>query len=125
MELPSKSGHGAKPKTHLDRDQYQANRSMLIFTKADASTIGFPLSWLYRFDYRKDGHGEVLTLHLTEHLVTVVGRMLGMAVGQLQQGEGFHLSEVPERYQGLQRNQDVHVASITIEPMTKPNHDNN
>lgn len=125
MELPSKSGHGSKLKTQLDRDQYQASRSMLIFTQADASTIGFPLSWLYRFDYRKDSRGEVLTLHLTEHLVTVLGRMLGMAVGQLQQGEGFHLSEVPERYQGLQRNEDAHIASITIEPVTKTKHDNN
>lgn len=125
MELPSKSGHGSKPKTQLDRDQYQANRSMLIFTQADASTIGFPLSWLYRFDYRNDSRGEVLTLHLTEHLVTVVGQMLGMAVGQLQQGEGFHLSEVPERYKGLLRNEDAHIASITIEPVIKPTHGNN
>lgn len=125
MELPPKSGHGSKPKTQLDRDQYQASRSMLIFTRADGSTIGFPLSWLYRFDYRKDGREEKLTLHLTEHLVTVVGRMLGMAVGQLQQGEGFHLSEVPERYKGLQRNEDAHIATITIAPVTKPNHENN
>lgn len=125
MELPPKPGHGSKPMTQLDRDQYQASRSMLIFTQADASTIGFPLSWLYRFDYRKDSRGEVLTLHLTEHLVTVVGRMLGMAVGQIQQGEGFHLSEMPERYQGLQRKEGAHIASITIEPVTKPNHENN
>ena len=125
MDLAPKSSHESKPKTQLDHDQYQARRNMLIFTQADASTIGFPLSWLYRFDYRKDGCEETLTLHLTEHLVTVVGRMLGMAVGQLQQGEGFHLSEVPERYKGLQRHEDAHVASITIEPVIKTNHENN
>ena len=125
MDLTPKSDHGSKLKTQLDRDQYQASRSMLIFTWADVSTIGFPLSWLYRFDYRKDGREEKLTLHLTEHLVTVVGRMLGIAVGQLKQGEGFHLSEVPERYQGLQRKEDAHVASIAIEPVTKPTHENN
>ncbi|MDI1336455.1 MAG: hypothetical protein PSU94_09780 [Lacunisphaera sp.] len=98
---------------------------MLIFTQADASTMGFSLSWLYRFEYRKDGRGEKLTLQLTEHLVTVTGRMMGNAVWQLQQGEGFHLSEGPERYEGLHRNEDAHIASITIEPMTKPNHENN
>ena len=98
---------------------------MLIFTQADASTIGFPLSWLYRFDYRKDGREEKLTLQLTEHRVTVVGRMLGMAVGQLQQGEGFHLSEVAERYQGLLQTENAHIASITIEPVIKPTHENN
>lgn len=98
---------------------------MLIFTQADASTIGFSLSWLYRFEYRKVGRDEKLTLQLTEHLVTVTGRMMGIAVWQLQQGEGFHLSEVADRYQGLQRKEDAHIASITIEPLLKPNHENN
>ena len=125
MDLTPKSGHESKLRAQLDRDQYQASRNMLIFTLADASTTGFPLSWLYRFDYRKDGREEKLTLHLTEHRVTVVGRMLNMAVGQLQQGEGFHLSEVAERYQGLQWNENAHIASITIEPVIKPTHENN
>ena len=125
MDLSPKSGHESKPKTQLGHDQYQASRNMLIFTQADASTIGFPLSWLYRFEYRKDGRGDKLTLQLTEHLVTVTGRMMSIVLWQLQQGEGFHLSEVPERYQGLQRNADAHIASITIEPVTKPPHENN
>jgi len=125
MDFAPKPGHESKPKTELDRGQYQASRNMLIFTQADASTSGFPLSWLYRFDYQKNGREEKLTLHLTEHQVTVVGRMLGMPAGQLQLGEGFHLSEVAERYQGLQRNEDAHITSITIEPVTKPNHESN
>ena len=125
MDLFPKSGHESKPKTQLDHDQYQASRNMLIFTQADAGTIGFPLSWLYRFEYRKDGRSEKLTLQLTEHLVTVTGRMMSIAVWQLQQGEGFHLSEMPERYQGLQRNEDAHIASITIEPVIKSPHENN
>lgn len=125
MDLAPKSDHESKPKTQLNRDQYQASRNMLIFTQADASTIGFSLSWLYRFEYRKVGRDEKLTLQLTEHLVTVTGRMMGIAVWQLQQGEGFHLSEVADRYQGLQRKEDAHIASITIEPLLKPNHENN
>ena len=125
MGLFPKSDHESKPKTQLSRDQYQASRNMLIFTQADAGTIGFSLSWLYRFEYRKDGRSEKLTLQLTEHLVTVTGRMMSIALWQLQQGEGFHLSEMPERYQGLQRKEGAHIASITIEPVTKPNHDNN
>ncbi len=120
MDLSPQSGPGSKPSLQLAWPQYQACRNMLIFTLADNHTIGFPIAWLYRFDYRKDDFKQQLTLHLTEHLVTVVGRTMDVLGHQLTQGEGFHVSEMSERYLGIQRNERAHIASITIEPVVKP-----
>lgn len=125
MDLSPQSGPGSNPPQQLEWHQYQACRNMLIFTQTDNRTTGFPIAWLYRFDYLKTDRGEQLTLHLTEHLVTVAGRTLDMLGHQLKQGEGFHVSELLERYQGLQRHERAHIASITIEPVIKPTNENN
>ena len=39
----------------------------LVLTQLDGSTEGFPLTWLYRWQWRKELGHEVLTLTLTEH----------------------------------------------------------
>lgn len=96
-----------------------------MFTQADGTTVGFPLSWLYQFDYRRNERGETFVLHLTEHVVTVTGRTLSVLEDQLKKGEGFHVSEPAERYASIQLNEQAHIASITIEPLVKPVHENN
>ena len=122
--MDPKPGHDlASPR--LERHHFQECRSLLAFTRADGRTTGFPLSWLYRFDYRKDEGDEQFTLLLTEHRVTITGLGLGALEDQLKKGEGFHVMELPERYTGIQRNEKAHVTSIAIEAVTKPNPESN
>ncbi len=125
MALKSKPGREPMPPSRLERHHFQECRGLLMFTQADGTTVGFPLSWLYQFDYRKDERGETFVLHLTEHVVTVTGRTLGVLEDQLKKGEGFHVSEPAERYASIQRNEQAQIASITIEPLVKPMHENN
>ena len=91
-------------------------RTLLVFTLADRRTVGFPLSWLYQYDYRRGEEADTFTLVLTEHRITVAGLHLGAMEDRLQEGEGFRAKELPARYQGTLRPGEPHISRITIEP---------
>lgn len=125
MNLKPQPGRESTESLRLERHHFDECRSLLVFTTADRRTSGFPLSWLYRFEHRIEEREERFILHLTEHTVTVIGRGLDVLEFQLKQGEGFHVKELAERYTSIQRNEKAHIASITVEPVSKPNHQTN
>ena len=125
MDLkPRRPGEANAQPARLERPQFEECRGHLVFTLADGATAGFPLSWLYRFDYRKDQAGERFSLHLTEHRVTVQGKGLAILEERLKDGAGFHLSELPDRYLSIKRSDKAHIDHITIEPVTGATNDN-
>lgn len=117
MDLkPRRPGETSTQPARMERPQFEECRGHLVFTLADGATTGFPLSWLYRFDYRKDEAGERFLLHLTDHRVTVQGKGLVTLEDRLKNGEGFHISELPDRYLSIRRSDKAHIDHITIEP---------
>lgn len=117
MDLkPRRPGETSTQPARLERPQFEECRGHLVFTLADGATVGFPLSWLYRFDYRKNQAGEQFSLHLTEHRVTIQGKGLVILEDRLKDGAGFHLSELPDRYLSIRRSDKAQIDHITIEP---------
>ena len=126
MDLqPRRPGETSTQPARMERPQFEECRGHLVFTLADGTTTGFPLSWLYCFDYRKDEAGERFLLHLTDHRVTVQGKGLMTLEDHLKNGEGFHLSELPDRYLSIRRSDKANIDHIAIEPMAGVTDDTN
>ncbi|MBI5771179.1 MAG: hypothetical protein HZA93_25620 [Verrucomicrobia bacterium] len=96
----------------------ESHRS-LVLSPGDADTAGFPLTWLYRWQWKIQTTHELLTLTLTEHEVTITGLNLGLAVEHLTSGKGFHLRVKDDRYQSLLGSNEIRITSITIQPHPK------
>jgi hypothetical protein len=91
----------------------------LIVTQADGTTEGFPLTWLYRWQWRQQSAEELLTLTLTEHEVTVHGKNLEAMTESLSKSIGLHLSVKNDRYQSVHPSNEVLITRITIKPTAK------
>ena len=91
----------------------------LILTQADGATGGFPLTWLYRWQWKKPATHELLTITLTEHEVTIHGKNLERIIEFLGKGTGLHLKVKDDRYQGLLRPNETHITHITVQPHEK------
>jgi len=63
----------------------------LILTQLDGTIEGFPLTWLYRWQWRSSATHELLILTLTEHEVTIHGKHLDKVAKLLSDGKGLHL----------------------------------
>ena len=109
----------------LDSLYYGDSRHLLLFTQADGTTTGFPITWLYQVRRETRAGQDRLTIFLTEHRVTLEGRMMDRLLDQLRIGEGFHASERPERYASIQRSEDAYISKITIEPLSPQVHQGN
>lgn len=96
----------------------ESHRS-LVLTPWDAGTEGFPLTWLYRWQWKIQATHELLTITLTEHEVTVSGLNLGLAVEYLTSGKGFHFRVKDDRYQSLLGRNEIRITSITIQPHSR------
>jgi hypothetical protein len=88
----------------------------LVLTQIDGTTEGFPLTWLYRWQWRKELGHEVLTLTLTEHQVTIHGRNLDRIMEHLRNNHGLHLQIKDERYFSMAKRDVIRVSTITIQP---------
>jgi hypothetical protein len=88
----------------------------LVLTQLDGTTEGFPLTWLYRWQWRKELGHEVLTLTLTEHKVTIHGRHLDRIMEHLRNNHGLHLQIKDERYFNLVKRDVIRISTITVEP---------
>ena len=88
----------------------------LVLTQLDGTTEGFPLTWLYRWQWRKELGHEVLTLTLTEHQVTVHGRHLDRIMEHLRNNHGLHLQIKDERYFNMVKRDVIRISTITVQP---------
>lgn len=109
----------------LDSFCYGESRHLLLFTQADGTTTGFPITWLYQIRRETCAGQDRLTIFLTEHRVMLEGRMMDRLLDQLRMGEGFHASERPERYASIRRSEDAYISKITIEPLSPNVHQGN
>jgi len=98
----------------------------LVLTQLDGTTEGFPLTWLYRWQWRKELGHEVLTLTLTEHQVTIHGRHLDRIMEHLRNNHGLHLQIKDERYFNLVKRDLIRISTIAIQPHSQlPQNDPN
>ena len=100
-------------------DSSDRHRS-LVLTQLDGTTEGFPLTWLYRWRWRKLPDREVLTLTLTEHEVTIDGEHLDRILEHLQDNHGLHLKIRDDRYFTLRGKNELRISTIKIQPNAKP-----
>lgn len=91
----------------------------LILTQANGVTEGFPLTWLYRWQWRRQTTDELLILTLTEHDVTIQGQNLEPITEPLSKSTGLHLRVKEDRYQSLLQPHATLITHITIRPNTK------
>lgn len=92
----------------------------LVLTQLDGTTEGFPLTWLYHWQWRKEPSHEVLTLTLTEHKVTIHGSCLDRIMEHLRNNHGLHLQIKDDRYFSIQGKSSIRISAITIKPHTPP-----
>lgn len=95
------------------------NHRCLVLSPGDGDTVGFPLTWLYRWQWKVQAPLELLTIALTEHEITISGLNLGLAVEHFTSGKGFHLRVKDDRYQSLLGPHEMRITAITIQPHTK------
>lgn len=91
----------------------------LILTRQDGGVEGFPLTWLYRWQWHPSAPQERLNISLTEHEVTVCGKHLDRVAELLSNGKGLQLQIRDARYQSLLRPSEILITSITIQPHAK------
>ncbi|MEO6569525.1 MAG: hypothetical protein ABIO94_12235 [Opitutaceae bacterium] len=95
------------------------NHRSLILTQLDGATDGFPLTWLYRWQWRSFAANEQLIVTLTEHEVTIHGKHLDGIADLLRNGKGLHLRVKDDRYQSLMRPTEILITEITVLPNSK------
>ncbi len=95
------------------------NHRCLILTQLNGAAEGFPLTWLYRWQWRSSATHELLILTLTEHEVTIHGKHLDKVAKLLSDGKGLHLQIKDARYQSLMRPHEILITTITVQPNSK------
>ena len=95
------------------------NHRCLILTQLDGTIEGFPLTWLYRWQWRSSATHELLILTLTEHEVTIHGQHLDEVAKHLSDSKGLHLRIKDARYQSLMRPNEILITTITVQPNSK------
>jgi hypothetical protein len=95
------------------------NHRCLILTQLDGTVEGFPLTWLYRWQWQPTALSERLIVSLTDHEVTVRGKHLDRVAELLGNGKGLRLQIKDTRYQSLLRPTEILITTITIQPNAK------
>ena len=95
------------------------NHRCLILTQLNGAAEGFPLTWLYRWQWKQSATQELLILTLTEHEVTIHGKHLENVAELLSNGKGLHLRIKDSRYQSLMRPTEILITTITTQLISK------
>jgi hypothetical protein len=111
----------SEPAFHAEADccTNDEHHRCLILTLADGTTEGFPLTWLYHWEWITQGTHERLVITLTEHKATIRGKNLSRTIEALSKGTGLHLRVKDERYQSVLRTNALLITHITVQPHTK------
>lgn len=119
MSLKSKFPDASRPSPEPGCCTVIENGRCLILTQANGATEGFPLTWLYRWQWKKQTTDELLILTLTEHEVTIQGKNLELITEPLSKSTGLHLRVKEDRYQSLLQPDANLITDIEIKPNTK------
>lgn len=91
----------------------------LILVQQDGALEGFPLTWLYRWQWHPAATQERLTISLTDHEVAIDGKHLDRVAELLSNGKGLRLQIKDARYQSLLRPNEILITSIAIQSNAK------
>jgi hypothetical protein len=119
MPLKSKYPDTVSPSPEPSCCTVIENGRCLILTQANGATEGFPLTWLYRWQWEKQTTDELLILTLTEHEVMIHGKNLELITEPLSKSTGLHLRVKEDRYQSLLQPDANLITHITIKPNAK------
>jgi hypothetical protein len=119
MSLKSNFSEGLPSNSEADCFTTAESSRSLVFTQADGTTEGFPLTWLYRWQWKKQAAHEVLILTLTEHEIAIHGKKLARIIEPLNKGTGLHLTVKEDRYQCLLMPYETLITQIEIQPHEK------
>lgn len=120
MPLKSKFPDAVNPSLEPGCCTVIENGRCLILTQKNGATEGFPLTWLYRWQWKKQTTDELLILTLTEHEVMIHGKNLELITELLSKSTGLHLKVKEDRYQSLLQSDVNLITHITIKPNAKP-----
>ena len=119
MPLKTKFAEAINPSLEPSCCTVIENGRSLILTQANGATEGFPLTWLYRWQWKKQTTDELLILTLTEHEVMIHGKNLELITESLSKSTGLHLRAKEDRYQSLVQPDANLITHIVIKPNTK------
>ncbi len=91
----------------------------LLLTHAAGVTDGFPLTWLYRWQWSEQPTEERIVVTLTEHEILVRGKNLEPISSLLAKGIGLHLRTIDERYHATLSPNATLITNLTIKPIAK------
>jgi hypothetical protein len=126
MSLKSKSPEPADPALHRFLPEAEQtcctsedSHRCLILVQRNGAVEGFPLTWLYRWQWQPGATQERLAISLTDHEVTVHGKQLDRVAELLSNGKGLRLQIKDARYQSLLRPNEIFITAITIQQNAK------
>lgn len=88
----------------------------LLLTQANGATDGFPLTWLYRWQWNEQLTDERIVITLTEHEILIQGKNLDPITALLAKGTGLHLRTVDERYHASISPNAALITQLTVKP---------
>lgn len=120
MPLKMKSVSGSVAESGLVRCYTEIEHSKsILLTEANGAIDGFPLTWLYRWQWNEQTTGEQIVITLTEHEILIQGKNLEPITALLTKGTGLHLRMIDERYQTMLSPNATLITQLTVKPLTK------
>lgn len=118
LKMKSVSGSVAESERVRCCTEIEHSKSILL-TEANGAIDGFPLTWLYRWQWNEETTGEQIVITLTEHEILIQGKNLEPITALLSKGTGLHLRMMDERYQTMLSPQATLITKLTVKPLTK------
>lgn len=91
----------------------------ILLTQTNGAIDGFPLTWLYRWQWSEQTTGEQIVITLTEHEILIQGKNLEPITALLTKGTGLHLRMIDERYQTMLSPNATLITKLTVKSLAK------
>mgnify|MGYP001616536127 CR=1 FL=1 len=118
LKMKSVSGSLAESEPVRCYTEIEHGKSILL-TQTNGAIDGFPLTWLYRWQWNEETTGEQIVITLTEHEILIQGKNLETITALLTKGTGFHLRMIDERYQTMLSPNATLITQLTVKPLSK------
>lgn len=118
LKMKSVSGSVAESEPVRSCTEIEHGKSILL-TQANGAIDGFPLTWLYRWQWNEQTTGEQIVITLTEHEILIQGNNLEPITALLTKGTGLHLRMIDERYQTMLSPNATLITKLTVKPLNK------